>query len=175
MAAAPVESCQSLSKRSPWGRLGSVSYTCKRLHRMRRRFKHFWSISLSRPLHFSSAIRNLESAQTLQSGTHDCAQLTGGSTRGHDPAAKSARRLSSGSVHNHTSRQNRFWAATWTRASSGSPRTPRGGTAATPRGAPNAAGSLWAARSTRPRQPGRDPPPSAIMVRHRHASEETRK
>ena len=47
MAAAPVESCQSLPKRSPWGRLGSVLYTCKRLHRMRRRFKHFWSISLN--------------------------------------------------------------------------------------------------------------------------------
>ena len=150
MAAAPVESCQSLSNRSPLGRLGSVLHTCKRLHRIRRRFNHFWSISLSRPQtnsNFWPMNSNLESAQTLQFGTHDCAQLTGGSTRGHDPAAKSARRLSSGSVHNHTSRQNRFWAATWTRASSGSPRTPRGGTAATPRGAPNAAGSLWAARS----------------------------
>ena len=50
MAAAPVESSKSLPKRSPWGRLGSVLYTCKRLHRMRRRFKHFWSNSLSRPL-----------------------------------------------------------------------------------------------------------------------------
>ena len=49
-AAAPAESCQSLPKRSPWGRLGSVLYTCKRLRRMRRRFNHFWSISLSRPL-----------------------------------------------------------------------------------------------------------------------------
>ena len=49
MAAAPVESCQSLPKRCPWGRLGSVLYTCTRLHRIRRRFKHFWSISLSRP------------------------------------------------------------------------------------------------------------------------------
>ena len=47
MAAAPVESCQSLSNASPWGRLGSVLYTCKRLHRIRRRFNHFWSISLS--------------------------------------------------------------------------------------------------------------------------------
>ena len=48
MAGAPVESCQSLPKQvSPWGRLGSVLYTCKRLHRMRRRFKHFWPISLS--------------------------------------------------------------------------------------------------------------------------------
>ena len=49
MAAAPVESCQYVVLRSPWGRLGSVLYTCKRLHRIRRRFKHFWSISLSRP------------------------------------------------------------------------------------------------------------------------------
>ena len=54
MAAAPVESCQSLPKRCPWGRLGSVLYTCTRLHRIRRRFKHFLSVSLSRPLHFSS-------------------------------------------------------------------------------------------------------------------------
>ena len=35
----------------PWGRLGSVLYTCKRLRRIRRRFKHFWPIlSLSSPL-----------------------------------------------------------------------------------------------------------------------------
>ena len=50
MAAAPVESCRFLPERSPWGRLGSVLYTCNRLRRVRRRFKHFWSISLSRPL-----------------------------------------------------------------------------------------------------------------------------
>ena len=49
MAAAPAESCQFVALRSPWGRLGSVLYTCKRLHRRRRRFNHFWSISLSRP------------------------------------------------------------------------------------------------------------------------------
>ena len=54
MAGAPVESCRSPPKRSPWGRLGSVLYTCKRLHRRRRRFKHFWSISLSRPHSFSN-------------------------------------------------------------------------------------------------------------------------
>ena len=53
MAAAPVESCQSLPIRSPWGRLGSVLYTCKRLHCIRRRFNHFWSISLSSPRSFS--------------------------------------------------------------------------------------------------------------------------
>ena len=47
--ALPAESCQSLSNRSPRGRLGSVLYTCKRLRRMRRRFKHFWPISLSSP------------------------------------------------------------------------------------------------------------------------------
>ena len=50
VAAAPVESCQSLPNRCPWGRLGSVLYTCNRLRRIRRRFKHFWPISLSRPL-----------------------------------------------------------------------------------------------------------------------------
>ena len=50
MTAAPVESCQSPPIRCPWGRLGSVLYTCNRLRRIRRRFNHFWSISLSRPL-----------------------------------------------------------------------------------------------------------------------------
>ena len=53
-AAAPVESCQSLPKRCPWGRLGSVLDTCTRLHRIRRRFNHFWSISLSSPQRNSS-------------------------------------------------------------------------------------------------------------------------
>jgi hypothetical protein len=47
MAAAPVESCQSLPNRSPGGRLGSVLDTCKRLHRMRRRFQHISANSLS--------------------------------------------------------------------------------------------------------------------------------
>ena len=50
MTAAPVESCRFVARRCPWGRLGSVLDTRKRLHRMRRRFKHFWPISLSRPL-----------------------------------------------------------------------------------------------------------------------------
>ena len=54
MAAAPVESCQFVALRSPWGRLGSVLYTRKRLRRMRRRFNHFWSISLSSPRSFSN-------------------------------------------------------------------------------------------------------------------------
>ena len=49
MAAAPVESCQFVVLRLPWGRLGSVLYTCKRLRRIRHRFKHFWPISLSSP------------------------------------------------------------------------------------------------------------------------------
>ena len=52
MAAAPVETCQSVVLRSPWGRLGSVLYTCNRLHRMRRRIQHFWSISPSSPRSF---------------------------------------------------------------------------------------------------------------------------
>ena len=54
-----MESCQSLPKRSTWGRLGSVLYTCKRLRRIRHRFKHFWSISLSRPLRFSNTKHDL--------------------------------------------------------------------------------------------------------------------
>ena len=54
MAAVPAESCQFVALRSPWGRLGSVLDTRKRLHRMRRRFKHFWSNSLSSPRRFSS-------------------------------------------------------------------------------------------------------------------------
>ena len=41
MAAAPVETCQFVVLRSPWGRLGSVLYTCNRLRRVRRRFKQF--------------------------------------------------------------------------------------------------------------------------------------
>ena len=52
-AAAPVESCQSLPEMSPWGRLGSVLYTCKRLHRVRRRFQHFFSISLDKSAHWT--------------------------------------------------------------------------------------------------------------------------
>ena len=31
MTAAPVETCQSVAQRSPWGRIGSVLYTCNRL------------------------------------------------------------------------------------------------------------------------------------------------
>ena len=51
MAATPAESCQSLPKRSPWGRLGSVLYTRKRLHRMRRRFQHISANSLISAAH----------------------------------------------------------------------------------------------------------------------------
>ena len=47
MAAAPVESCQSVVLGSPWGRSGSVLYTCKRLHRTRRRFQHISANSLT--------------------------------------------------------------------------------------------------------------------------------
>ena len=53
MAATPVESCQSLPNRSPWGRLGSVLYTCKRLHRTRRRFEQSWPISLDKSAHWT--------------------------------------------------------------------------------------------------------------------------
>ena len=41
MAGASVESCRFVVLRSPWCRLGSVLYTCNRLHRMRGRF-HRW-------------------------------------------------------------------------------------------------------------------------------------
>ena len=46
-----MESCQSLQKRSPWGRLGSVGYTCKRLHRIRGRLQHISAKSLSSAAH----------------------------------------------------------------------------------------------------------------------------
>ena len=52
-AAAPVESCQSLPQRSPWGRLGSGLYTVSRLHRMRRRFQHILANSLNSATHLS--------------------------------------------------------------------------------------------------------------------------
>ena len=45
MAAAPVETCQFVAQRSPWGRLGSVLYTCNRLQRMRERFRQYIDIS----------------------------------------------------------------------------------------------------------------------------------
>ncbi len=51
MAAAPVSSCQSPPKRCPWGRLGSVLYTCKRLRRTRRRFQHISANSLISAAH----------------------------------------------------------------------------------------------------------------------------
>ena len=51
LAAAAAETCQSLPKRSPWGRLGSVLDTCKRLHRTRRRFQPSSATSLSAATH----------------------------------------------------------------------------------------------------------------------------
>ena len=41
MTAAPVESCQSVARRSPWARLGSELDVGNRLRRMRERF-HRW-------------------------------------------------------------------------------------------------------------------------------------
>ena len=49
MTAEPAESCQSLPGRCPWGHLGSVLYTRKRLSPMCRRFNHFCPISLPSP------------------------------------------------------------------------------------------------------------------------------
>ena len=51
MAAAPVESCQSVAPRSPWDRSGSKLYMYKRLHRTRRRFQHISANSLISAAH----------------------------------------------------------------------------------------------------------------------------
>ena len=51
MAATPAESCQSLPKMSPWGRLGSQPYIVSRLHRMRCRFQHILANSLISAAH----------------------------------------------------------------------------------------------------------------------------
>ena len=77
MAAAPVESCQSLPNRSPGGRIGSVLYTCKRLRRMRRRFKHFWPKSLSRQRSFSKFRAGLgsETSRLLHRWRKRCRRL----------------------------------------------------------------------------------------------------
>ena len=45
MAAAPVESCQYVVLRSPWGCLGSVLDVCNRLRRIRGRFNRWIHIS----------------------------------------------------------------------------------------------------------------------------------
>ena len=52
-AAAPAETCQSLSKRCPWGRLGSVLYTCNRVRRVRRHFQCKIHLPRSFALHCS--------------------------------------------------------------------------------------------------------------------------
>ena len=57
MAAAPVQSCQSLPKRCPWGRLGSPLYTCNRLHRIRCRFQHISANSLTNAAHKTMSAR----------------------------------------------------------------------------------------------------------------------
>ena len=41
VAAAAVESCQSVALRSPWGQFGLFLYMVSRLHRMRRRFEGY--------------------------------------------------------------------------------------------------------------------------------------
>ena len=53
VVAAPVESCQSVVLRSPWGRLGSGLYMVSRLHRMRHRIQHILANSLSIATHLS--------------------------------------------------------------------------------------------------------------------------
>ena len=53
MAAAPVEICQFVARRSPGDRLGSYVYMVSRLHRMRRRFEGLSANSLNTPSHSS--------------------------------------------------------------------------------------------------------------------------
>ena len=52
MAGASAESCRFVVLGSPWGRLGSVLYTCNRLRRMRRRFK-LWVDALNKSAHWT--------------------------------------------------------------------------------------------------------------------------
>ena len=84
--AAPAESCQSLPKRSPWGRLGSVLYTCKRLHRMRRRFQHISANSLSSAAHKTmNSLDGFRGSRTVASWRKRCRRLptTRPTPRGH--------------------------------------------------------------------------------------------
>ena len=66
MAGASVESCQFVALESPWGRLGSVLYTCKRLHRTRRRFQHISANSLISAAH--RTMNSLAMASELSEG-----------------------------------------------------------------------------------------------------------
>jgi len=77
VAAAPAESCQSLPNRPPWGRLGSVLYTCNHLRRLGCRFKHFWPISLSRQRSFTKFIAGLcsETSRLLHRWRKRCRRL----------------------------------------------------------------------------------------------------
>ena len=45
MTAASMESCRFVALSSPWGRLGSVLYTCNRQRRVRGRFHRYIHIS----------------------------------------------------------------------------------------------------------------------------------
>ena len=79
MAAAPVESCQSVTQRSPWGRFGSVLYMVSHLHRMRRRFQHISANSLISAAHkttnylamASRALRGLQDRRMRCRRLHD--------------------------------------------------------------------------------------------------------
>ena len=82
MPAAPVESCQSVALRSPWGRFGSVLYMVSRLHRMRRRIQHILANSLSIATHLSMNYLAMASTDVLLQlhGQH----ADGGADHGHD-------------------------------------------------------------------------------------------
>ena len=111
MAAAPVKTCQSLPGRCPWGRLGSILYTCKRLHRKRWRFELFLVVSLNKSAHWtmnslamaSRALREHQAAAStsfaVQALTHyqtyperpPGAELTPKKVRNLDPMAPRSR------------------------------------------------------------------------------------
>ena len=76
-AAAPAESSQSPPKRCPWGRIGSVLYTNKRLHRTRRRLQHILANSLSRQRSFSKFRAGLgsETSRLLHRWRKRCRRL----------------------------------------------------------------------------------------------------
>ena len=96
-AAAPVESCQSVAPRSPWGCLGWLLYTRKRLHRMRHSFQHISANSLISAAHktmisLAMASRALGGPKISACGTGDypLPDLPPESSRGRSTPEKSA-------------------------------------------------------------------------------------
>ena len=77
MAAAPVESCRFVARRSPWGRFGSAVVACKRLHRKRRSLQHILANSLSRQRSFTKFRADLgsETSRLLHRWHKRCRRL----------------------------------------------------------------------------------------------------